>query len=169
MQAHGARRGGQLNLHREDAASGDEIAQRPQLARVQLVDRGVDRDRQAARYAGVDGGDHARVGAGLAELVMLDLEAVQAEGRAYEAGRLGALDVAGVPVPAVGDEVDLDAVVGQTLADLVPVGVQGRLATAQGHAPAAERRQLVGDLEILFQGHLVVALAARERAAVFAA
>jgi hypothetical protein len=45
VQSHVARRGGDLHLHREGAALGDEVAQRPQLPRVQLVDGGVDRDR----------------------------------------------------------------------------------------------------------------------------
>jgi hypothetical protein len=169
VQAHVSRRCRQLHLHREHAPLGDEIAQRAQDALVELVDRGVDRDGQAARHAGVNGRHHAIERTLLAEFVVLGLEAIQAEGRATKARRLGALDVACVPVPAVRDEVDLDAMIGQALADAIPIRVERGLAAAQGHAPAAERCQLVGHAQVLLQAHLVVAPATRERTAVLAA
>ena len=69
--AHVARRGRELHLHRERALRGHEVAQPPQLRCVELVDGRVDRHRQAAGHAGVDGGDHAVERARLAELVVL--------------------------------------------------------------------------------------------------
>src|SRR5450631_1319121 len=169
MVAHVSRRRRQLDLHREGALVADEVSQLAQTALVEPVDRGVDRDGKAARHASLDGTDHAVKRAGLAKFVVLALESVEAEGGATEPGRLGARDVGPVPVPAVGDQIHLDAMVGQALADAIPVRIQSGLTSAQGHPPAAKGSQLVGDAKALVEVHLAFTATARERPAVLAA
>ena len=130
MPCHVSRGRGHLDLHGEYATSDHEIAQLAQQVLVELVHRGVDGDGQAAGHARVDGRHHAIERTGLTELVVLGLKTIQAEGRPTKARGLRTLDVGRGPVPAVRNEIDLDAMIGKALADTIPIRVERGFATA---------------------------------------
>jgi hypothetical protein len=117
------------------------------LVAVARVDGGVDGHFQPLGAHAANGCEHACERSRGAKAVVLGFEAVQAEANTGEAGTRSSSGIARLPLPSVRDEPHLHLLTGQTQGQFVPGWMQRRFATRQGHAAAAQLRQLVGDAQ----------------------